>query len=143
MITGIKRFNLQRWQLMLLAVLAMAMLVSYNQQKHRFDSVKQVTVNEAKAMIDAGALVIDVRSAELYQGRHIQGAINLPLAILQSGIPSSIASAIDKPVVVYCGDGVTTGPEGTQLLNQAGYKQAVNVKAGIAGWADAGLPIQK
>jgi rhodanese-related sulfurtransferase len=35
------------------------------------------------------------------------------------------------------------GPEGTELLNKAGYANAVNMEAGIKGWADAGLPVQK
>ena len=48
--------------------------------------------------------------------------------------------ALDKPVVVYCGDGARTGPEGTYVMNQAGYSGAVNLTGGLEGWAQAGLP---
>ncbi len=133
----------QRWQLVFFAlVAAIIFMLGYN-QNHRFDGIREVSVNEAKALIDSGALVIDVREEDKYHSRHIPGALSIPLAILRMGIPGSLSHAMDKPIVVYCGDGVTTGPEGTQLLNQAGFTQAVNVKAGIGGWADAGLPVQK
>ena len=103
--------------------------------------VRSVTAIEAKALIDSGALVVDVRGKEQFDGRHIPGAISVPLAMLRAAIPASLAHATTKPVVVYCGDGVTIGPEGTALLNKAGYAKAVNLQAGIQGWADAGYPV--
>ena len=45
--------------------------------------------------------------------------------------------------MVYCGDGTTLGPEGTHILNKAGFAGAVNLKPGIQGWAAAGLPIEQ
>lgn len=92
-------------------------------------------------MVNAGAVVVDVRDEEKFSSRHLKGAISLPVAVLRQGIPTTFSYAKDRPILVYCGDGVTTGPEGTQLLNDAGYSNAVNLEAGIAGWADAGLPV--
>lgn len=46
------------------------------------------------------------------------------------------------PILAYCGDGSSLGPRGTQALNAAGFVHAVNLKPGIAGWANAGLPIE-
>ena len=140
---AVSSFRSQRWQVALFVLLAALIFMNGYRQNHEFDDVHQVSVSEAKALIDGGALVIDVRESEKFNTRHIPGAINIPLAILQSGIPTSIAHAISQPVVVYCGDGVTTGPEGTRLLNQGGYKQAVNVQPGLQGWVEAGLPVQK
>jgi len=105
--------------------------------------VRSVTANEAKQLIDSGAVVVDVRGREQFDGRHIPGAISVPLSALRAAIPTSLAHAIAEPVVVYCGDGVTIGPEGTALLNKAGYARAVNLQSGIQGWADAGFPVQK
>lgn len=132
----------QRWQLALFLIAVALVFTMTHQRNHRFDDVKEISVTEARQLIDSGALVVDVRSEEKFQARHIPGALSLPLSLLQSGIPASIAQEKDKPIVVYCGDGVTTGPEGTQILNQAGYSKAVNVKAGLEGWVDAGLPVQ-
>jgi len=105
--------------------------------------VPEVELLQAKALIDSGALVIDVRGAEQFAVRHLPGAVLVPLAILRAGIPPSIAVAKDKPVVVYCNEGVASGPEATRLLQQAGFSKVVNLHSGIEGWAAAGLPIKK
>ena len=104
--------------------------------------VPEVDIAQAKALIDSGALVIDVRSAEQFAFRHLPGAVLVSLELLRAGIPPSIAAAKDKPVVVYCNQGLVHGPEATRLLQQAGFKQAVNLRSGIEGWAAAGLPIK-
>jgi rhodanese-related sulfurtransferase len=130
----------QLWPSLLFA--AAIVFAFVNARTSGFD-VNQVTVQEAKSLMDTGAVVIDVRGAEAYHTSHIPGAISLPLALLHSGIPQSIMQAKMKPVVVYCGDGVKSGPEGTHLLNKAGFANAVNIKSGIEGWEKAGLPVQK
>jgi rhodanese-related sulfurtransferase len=128
------------WLFVLLV--AGVMLFVGNQPRNEF-SIKNVSVAQAKAMVDAGALVVDVREEDKFNHRHIPGAVLLPVAVLRLGIPATFAYARDKPILVYCGDGVTTGPEGTELLNKAGFANAVNMEAGINGWAAAGLPVQK
>lgn len=105
-------------------------------------AVPEVEVLQAKALIDSGAVVIDVRGAEQFAVRHLPGAVLVPLAILRAGIPASIAVARDKPVIVYCNKGVASGPEATRLLQQAGFSQVVNLHSGIEGWAAAGLPVK-
>ena len=103
----------------------------------------EVDIQQAKTLIDAGALVIDVRGETQFAARYIPGAVLVPLEILRAGIPALIASAANKPVVVYCGDGVAHGPEGTHILQQAGFANVVNLKPDIEGWAAAGMPLIK
>lgn len=105
--------------------------------------VHNVSVEEASAMINAGAVVVDVRPKDAYDARHIPGAVNVPLSTLENGIPASLNASITKPMVVYCGDGTTIGPDGTAGLNKAGFSKAVNLEKGIQGWASAGLPVKK
>lgn len=105
--------------------------------------VTTISASTAKSLIDQNALVIDVRSPDAYDAKHIPSAINIPLDTLRDGIPTTIANATAKPIVVYCGDGARTGPKATALLNQAGFSKAVNLKSGIQGWTDAGLPLTK
>ncbi|UUZ53519.1 rhodanese-like domain-containing protein [Massilia sp. H-1] len=121
------------------ALIALALFV-HAQMQPRFD-VKNISIEEVSALIDSGAVVVDVRGKEAFDARHIPGALNLPLSLLRDGIPAVLASSKALPIVVYCGDGVRIGPEGTSLLNQAGYTNAVNVEKGIQGWADAGRRI--
>jgi rhodanese-related sulfurtransferase len=105
-------------------------------------NVKEILLEEAKLLMAAGALVIDVRQRAAYEARHIAGAMLAPLSTLSSAIPASLEYARSLPVIVYCGDGSTLGPEGTHHLNKAGFAGAVNLKPGMQGWASAGLPIE-
>ena len=113
-----------------------------NDRSSRYD-IREVDVAQGKAMVDAGAVIVDARAADKFAYRHLPGAITLPLAALRLGIPVSFTAAKDARTLVYCGDGLTIGPEATSLLNRAGYVNAVNLKPGIEGWAAAGLPIQQ
>jgi len=104
--------------------------------------VTSATVQQARGLIDSVAVFVDVRNEEAFKKRHIPDALLIPVAVLRTAIPNSLADAKAKPVVVYCGVVASIGPEGTFLLNQAGYAKAVNLKSGIAGRARAGLPVQ-
>jgi len=125
---------------LLVAVAAIGWLAIPNSARY---NIKEVSIPEAKALIDAGAVVVDVRPKDKYEGRHIPGAVSLPLEILKQSIPGTFLAAKTEPIVVYCGEGTSLGPEGTLALNRAGYSGAVNLKSGISGWADSGLPVQK
>lgn len=109
--------------------------------------VNQLSVAQARSLIDDGAMVIDVRGPEAYGHRHIPGAINLPLAVLQAGLPAvlhqALSEARDRPIVVYCNDGVRTGPDATLILNRAGFAHASNVHTGIEGWVAAGHAVAR
>jgi len=127
----------------LLMLACLAWLSNSGKPGHGYN-IKEVDVSGAKQLIDAGALVIDVRGQEQFDYRHIPGAILITLEELRAGIPAKLmAEAKNRVIVVYCNQGLVHGPEGTAILNNAGFAGAVNMKAGIEGWADAGYPIQK
>lgn len=71
----------------------------------------------AKALVAAGAQLIDVRSEGEYSGGHIDGATNIPIDRLADSL-AQIKK--DKPVIVYCAAGVRAGRAATLLAN-AGY----------------------
>jgi rhodanese-related sulfurtransferase len=128
-----------RW----LIPIAIIVLLVLNMPTRNSPTVNEISASDAKDLIDAGAVVVDVRGREAYGRHHLPGALAIPLAELRTAIPASLAFAKGKSIVVYCNDGVRTGPEGTQLLNQAGYGGAVNLKSGIEGWERAGYPVAK
>lgn len=130
-------------QIAAFAAISLAIIFSGYHQKHRFDDIQQVSVQEAKTLVDGGAMIIDVRGVDAYNTRHLAGAISIPLSMMEAGIPAVLSTAKSLNIVIYCNDGVTTGPEATQLLTRAGYTHAVNLRTGIEGWAEAGLPIKK
>jgi rhodanese-related sulfurtransferase len=102
-------------------------------------NVNEVTALEAKALIDAGAMVIDVRERAASERNHLPGARLIPLEVLPDRL-AQLESAKANKIVVYCGNGSTRGPAATSKLNSAGFAQAVNMKSGFEGWREAGLP---
>jgi len=133
-----------RRTLLVLPVAAGAIyLFGYSERPEMKFDVKEVLLEEAKTLIAAGALILDVRERAAYETRHIAGALLAPVSSLVAAIPASLEVARTMPLVVYCGDGTTLGPKGTHILNKAGFASAVNLKPGIQGWASAGLPIEQ
>lgn len=84
------------------------------------------SVAQSHEAIDAGALVIDVRTPEEFQSGHLDGALNIPHSEIESRI-SEISSSKDKTVVVYCRSG-----------GRAGIAQAALVKNGFTKVINAG-----
>ena len=101
--------------------------------------VKHASVDEARMLIDAGAMVIDVREPGVSANSHIPGARRIPLEALSASLPQ-LAADRDRTIVVYCSSGAGRGPRATALLNKAGFSKAVNMATGFEGWRAAGLP---
>lgn len=123
-----------------LAGIGIAWLVATNKKPSVHYTVPEVDLAAAKALIDAGAMVIDVRTEKQFRARHLPNAALISLEVLRVGIPASLVAAKESRMVVYCGDGTSTGPEATHLLVQAGFTKVANMKSGIEGWTSAGLP---
>jgi rhodanese-related sulfurtransferase len=101
-----------------------------------------VSVPEAIALIDSGALVIDVRERSVSAGSHLPGALLIPLEVVAAHL-SRMELAKAHTIVVYCNQGAGRGPAAVQALTQAGFTNVVNLQAGIEGWRAAGLPTAK
>jgi len=66
------------------------------------DDVPRVTVKDAKDALDSGqAIIVDVRSAEVYAASHIAGAVSIPLAEIESN-PAGVKLDKNKWIITYC-----------------------------------------
>jgi phage shock protein E len=91
------------------------------------------TQADIKAMVEDGALLLDVRTAGEFNSGHAEGAVNIPLQDLNNHIADIKAKG--KPVVAYCRSGNRSGMA-AQLL-QRHKIEAVN--AGSLGQVNAQL----
>jgi rhodanese-related sulfurtransferase len=96
----------------------------------------EVSREEARKLIEAGAQLIDVRTEHEWEAGRIAGATHLPLAELPQR-----TGEIDKerPVVLYCRGG-NRSTMAAAALAEAGY-DAKKLSEGIVGWAEAELPL--
>ena len=62
-----------------------------------------VRKDKLEEMIKNGAVVIDVRTREEFQGGHVAGSKNIPLSELEKNIDK--IKAMDKPIVLCCASG--------------------------------------
>ena len=60
-----------------------------------------------KALVQAGAIIIDVRSPQEYDGGHIKGSKNIPVNNVQREI--SNINKWNKPVITVCQSGARSG----------------------------------
>ena len=86
------------------------------------------------------ALVVDVRAPAEYSAGHILGARNVPLERLDGS--GDLAKRKDKPVILYCDSG-DRASKAMAALRKLGFSRVVNLSDGLAGWQQAGLPVEK
>ena len=82
----------------------------------------------ARELIAAGAVVIDVRTADEYADAHLSRAINIPVQELPgriAEIEALVAGDRTRPIVVYCAAGSRAAKAKAQL-DAAGYSHVVN-----------------
>ena len=77
--------------------------------------------NQAKELIEKGAIIIDVRSKGEFQGGHVAGSKNFPLQEL-SNHEKTIMN-FGKPVVFCCASGMRSG-QATSMFKAKGLECA-------------------
>lgn len=79
-------------------------------------------------MIDGGAVVIDVRTADEYAQDHLPNARNIPVQELSTHlgeVAKLVGNDKTRPIVLYCARGSRAGKAKAQL-EAAGYTHVVN-----------------
>jgi rhodanese-related sulfurtransferase len=91
--------------------------------------------------MNGGALLVDIRTEADFKAAHISGARNLPGAEIAAGA-EALSRFKDKPIIAYCDTGLTAG-SAARHLTRLGYKQALNLRGGLAAWRQENLPLVK
>ncbi|GIU27785.1 rhodanese-like domain-containing protein [Shewanella sp. MBTL60-007] len=92
-----------------------------------FSSLASAADQDAKVAwqkIEAGALVVDVRTPEEFAQGHLPNAINIPYEQINTAF-SNKQIAKDRSVVVYCRSGNRSGIA-NQMLVREGYTNVYN-----------------
>ncbi len=122
-------------------LLAMAVVVLAYEIRERGAAAFAIAPNEAIRLANAGAVLVDLRSANQFKDGHIAGARNLPGDQIAAD-PKALSRLADKTVVLYCDTGSTTAAA-QRTLNQAGVKNVFSLRGGLAAWKQENLPVVK
>jgi rhodanese-related sulfurtransferase len=93
-----------------------------------------ITPEEAKRLIDQGATLIDIRSADERTQEHISGSHHRPLAQITN------FAGVGAPIIFHCRSGMRTTMNAARLKDAAPC-DAFLLSGGIDAWKRAGLPV--
>jgi len=94
----------------------------------------KISPERAKELLasGAGAVLMDVRTAEEYAGGHIEGAKLLPYDEIDPETSLAVAPSKESAVVVYCRSGRRSAIAARTLVS-LGYRNVLDL-GGISGW---------
>jgi len=94
--------------------------------------------HDAKRLIDAGAILVDIREADERARERIPGAQRLALSALDD---ADLAVHQGKPVIFHCRSGARTLGNADRLAGRTEGCEAYVIEGGLDAWRQAGLPV--
>jgi rhodanese-related sulfurtransferase len=98
---------------------------------------REISVDEAYEMYQAGAFVLDVRTQEEWDEYHAPNTTLIPLDVLPSRLNELPK---DQEIVVICRSG-NRSQEGRDILLEAGFS-AMSMAGGLKEWYASGYPTE-
>ncbi len=92
----------------------------------------EITMEELKERQTAGAVVVDVRSQQEYDEKHIDGAINIPEYEINNEVVD-ILQDNENGIILYCTVGVRS-KKAWKKLTKLGYKNVYTLYGGLEQW---------
>ena len=119
----------------------MAVVVLAYEIRQRANAASSVSPAEAVRLMNDGALLVDIRSANQFKDGHISGARNLPGDQIAEG-----SKALDKvkgKTLITCCDSGMMSAAAARKLTELGYGPVHNLRGGLAAWRQENLPVIK
>ena len=123
------------------ATLLAAIAVIAFELRARVQAFAALSATQAVRLMNQGALVIDLRSKELYDAGHIVDARNVPVGEIESQ-SDSLKKWREKNVITYCDSGAD-GASAARTLMKLGFTKVFNLRGGIAAWRAENLPLAR
>jgi rhodanese-related sulfurtransferase len=128
---------------LVLSILGLAALVAVlvYELRERARGSGSVSPQDAVRLMNQGATLLDVRSAEAFAAGHIRGARSLPADGFAAGM-DSLKRLKDRPIIVYCEQGVSAAGA-MRKLGEQGFSKVVNLRGGLNAWRAESLPVAR
>jgi molybdopterin/thiamine biosynthesis adenylyltransferase/rhodanese-related sulfurtransferase len=100
--------------------------------------IQEVSPGEARALSEAGALLLDIREAEELASGTPVAAVHMGRAFLELRI-EDLARDTDQTIVLMCAGGVRS-LFAAESIRGLGFGDVRSLRGGYQAWLDAGLP---
>lgn len=102
--------------------------------------VREVSVEETRARLAAGARLVDVREDNEWEAGHAASAEHFGRGIIER---DAVAAFPDKAaeVILYCGGGYRSALAADNL-QRMGYTKVYSMAGGWKAWKEAGAPVE-
>lgn len=125
--------------LLVTALLFSFFLLIFTELRRQATGMTDVEPQAAVKLINADAVVLDLRSADSFALGHIVNAKNIPFDELEAS-QDKIDKLKSKPILAVCNAGVTS-TRAVKSLRKAGVENVYGLKGGISAWTQASLPL--
>lgn len=99
---------------------------------------KTISPSVAAALVENGALLVDIREHAERQAGVIPNAAHAPLSALANW---DIPAAPGQPLIFHCKSGGRTGLNAAALAGKASGRETYLLEGGIDAWRSHGLPV--
>ena len=99
-------------------------------------AITRLTPSEARAAVQAGALLVDTRSSDQLEHGVIPGAVRHALSVVLWRLDELPR---DTRVILICRHGYSSSLAASRL-QELGFREATDVEGGFEAWQTAGLP---
>lgn len=121
------------------ALLFSFFLVIFSELRRKAQGITNLDPQAAVQLINADAIILDLRSAEAFSRGHIVNAKNIPMDELDAN-REKIAKMGNKPILAVC-DAGNSSNRAVDSLRKSGLESVYGLKGGIAAWTQANLPL--
>lgn len=101
-------------------------------------SLRCISAEKAKELLETGALLVDIRGADEYARERIPAARNVPITAFD---PAAVRQAGASAVIFHCRSGARTNSHQATLASCVD-RDAYILEGGIDAWKRAGLPVE-
>lgn len=115
------------------------LLLIFTELRRKAGGITNIEPQEAVSLINADAVVIDLRSADAFARGHIVNAKNIPFDELEAN-QEKLSKMQSKAILAVCDAGVNSS-RAVDKLRKSGMESVYGLKGGIAAWTQANLPL--
>ncbi|MDH3581983.1 MAG: rhodanese-like domain-containing protein [Hyphomicrobiales bacterium] len=114
-------------------------LLIFTELRRKAGAVTSIEPQAAVSLINADAVVIDLRNAEAFARGHIVNAKNIPFDELDAN-QEKLDKMKSKAILAVCDAGVNSN-RAVDKLRKSGMESVYGLKGGITAWTTANLPL--